>query len=365
MVRCNRFGRSRLAGLAALVALAATAGAQAAPTGFSRAVLGSIPTSTQAVLGDHYPAVRVPFPNGVIGYPNLTYASIPGFRPLHLDLYDPPGRRSPHPLIVYLHGGGWAFGQPRQSGAFSNWPDVMALIASRGYVVASVEYRLSSEAPFPAAIQDVKAAVRWLRANARQFGIDPRHVGVWGGSAGGHLAALDAVTCTVGALSPSVAGGPTAAPGIGQAKIAPAGPDGDCVQAFATWYGVFDFNRPVPSEQRAPKADSLVNRFLGCPRGNCTPEQRAVASPSTYVQAGEPPALLIVGSADTVVGPQQSRDFARLLRSKGDQAQLLIIPGVNHSFIGKTPGATRAASLEALQKTLQFFEATLGPGRKG
>jgi acetyl esterase/lipase len=364
MMRSIAVGRLRSAGRAAavLAALFAAGAACAAPKGFSRAVLESIPTASQAVLGDHYPAVRVPFPGGVVGYPGLTYASIPGYRPLHLDLYDPPGPRTAHPLIVYIHGGGWAFGQPRQSGAFSNWPDVLALLASRGYVVASVEYRLSSEAPFPAAIQDVKAAIRWLRANARQYGIDPRHVGIWGGSAGGHLAALDAVTCGVPRLSPSVAGGPAAGPGIGQATIAPAGPEGDCVQAFATWYGVFDFSQPVPGERRPSAAGSMVDRFLGCPAGACTDEQRAVASPSTYVKSGEPPALLIVGADDTVVGPQQSRDFHRLLRSKGDTAQLLIIPGVNHSFIGKTPAATRAASLEALQRTFEFFEATLGQG---
>jgi len=348
--------RARLAA-GALAALFAAGVVCAANAGFSRTVLDSIPTASQAVLGDHYPTVRVPFPDGVVGYPDLQYAVVPAYRPLHLDLYVPAGPRTPHPLIVYIHGGGWAFGQPRQSGAFANWPDVLALIASRGFVVASVQYRFSGEAPFPAAIQDVKAAVRWLRAHSGEYAIDPRRVGVWGGSAGGHLAALDAVSCGVAALSPQASG--AARPGVLHAEIAPAGAEGDCVQAFVTWYGVFDFSKTIPGEQRAPKSDSTVGRFLGCPHTTCTAQQQAVASPATYVKAGEPPALLIVGSADTVVGPQQSRDFYHLLRSKGDRAQLLIIPGVNHSFVGKTPAATRAASLEALQKTVQFFEATL------
>ncbi|HEX8755176.1 MAG TPA: alpha/beta hydrolase [Steroidobacteraceae bacterium] len=352
-------GRLRGARLAvgALAALFAAGVVCAANAGFSRAVLDSIPTASQAVLGDNYPSVRVPFPNGVLGYPDLQYAVVPAYRPLHLDLYVPAGPRTPHPLIVYIHGGGWAFGQPRQSGAFANWPGVLALIASRGFVVASVQYRFSGEAPFPAAIQDVKAAVRWLRAHAGEYGIDPRRVGVWGGSAGGHLAALDAVSCGVAALSPQASG--AAAPGVLRAEIAPAGPEGDCVQAFVAWYGVFDFSKAVPAERQAPRSDSTVGRFLGCPHTACTAAQQAVASPATYVKPGEPPALLIVGSADTVVGPQQSRDFYHLLRSKGDRARLLIIPGVNHSFVGKTPAATRAASLEALQKTLGFFEATL------
>lgn len=337
------------------IGVLAAVSAGAAPQGLPPAVLNAIPTASRAVLGDHYPAVRVSFPNSVTGYPALTYAVIPGYRPLHLDLYLPPGPHKPHPLIVYIHGGGWAFGQPRQSGAFVNWPDVLALIASRGYTVASVEYRLSSEAPFPAAIQDVKAAIRWLRFHAPQYEINPREVGVWGGSAGGHLAALAAVSCRVNALSPTVSGGPKIAPGIGQAKIAPAGPQRSCVQAFATWYGVFKF-------AQGPRIPSLVRLFLGCAHTECTPTQVDAANPWTYVKSGEPPGLLIVGSADTVVGAQQSRNFYHLLRAHGDPAQLLVIPGVNHSFIGKTPAATRAASLEALQRTVKFFEATLGVG---
>lgn len=358
-MRFTAVGRLRRAAVAAgaLAALLGAGAVCAASAGFSRTVLDSIPTASQAVLGDNYPTVRVPFPNGVVGYPDLQYAVVPAYRPLHLDLYVPAGPRTPHPLIVYIHGGGWAFGQPRQSGAFANWPDVLALIASRGFVVASVQYRFSGEAPFPAAIQDVKGAIRWLRAHAAQYGIDPGRVGVWGGSAGGHLAALDAVSCGVAAVSPQASG--VIVPGVLQAQVAPAGPEGDCVEAFATWYGVFDFSKAVPGERRAPDSDSPVKRFLGCPHTTCTAQQQAVASPATYVKAGEPPALLIVGSADTVVGPQQSRDFYHLLRSKGDRAQLLVIPGVNHSFVGKTPAATRAASLEALQKTVQFFETTL------
>jgi acetyl esterase/lipase len=356
----ERLRHAKLA-MGLLAVLAAAVFARAAQTGFSRAVLNSIPTGSKAVLGDHYPTVRVPFPNGVVGYPNLTYATVQGYRPLHLDLYVPAGPRVAHPLIVYIHGGGWASGHPRQSGAFANWPDVLALMASRGFVVASVAYRLSSAAPFPADIQDVKAAIRWLRANAKQYGINPSRVGVWGASAGGHLAALDAVSCGVSALNPVP---PPSAPGLGVASIAPAGPEGDCIQALVSWYGVFDFTKTLGRGGRVGGVNGgVVGRYLGCPNSACTHEQMAVASPSTYVKAGDPPSLLIVGGADTVVGPQQSRDFDNLLLSKGDKAQLIIIPGVNHSFVGKTAAETRAASLEALQKTMQFFEATLGPGR--
>ena len=321
----------------------------ATPPGLPRNLLDRIPTGNDAVLGDHYPTVRVSFPGGVVGLPALTYAVVPWYRPLHLDLYLPPGKPGRHPLVIYIHGGGWMAGHPRQSGAFANWPDVLALIASRGYVVASVEYRFSGEAPFPAAIQDVKAAIRWLRAHAAEYGIDPGRVVAWGGSAGGHLAALAGVGCGVAAMNPTTEK---------SAQIAPPGPDGDCVQGVVSWYGVFDFRAARPGS-----GNRTVKRFLGCADRGCTGAQLAAASPATYVKPGEPPMLLIVGSADTVVGPQQSRDFDALLRAKGDPVQLLIIPGVNHSFVGPTAARTRAASLEALQRTFEFFEHTVGPDR--
>jgi acetyl esterase/lipase len=345
--RCTRTLRRLLLGLGAAGLLGGGL-ALAAQSGFPRALLERIPTGSQAVLGDHYPAVHVSFPGGVVGLPALTYEVLPWYRPMHLDLYLPAGKGARRPLVVYIHGGGWMSGHPRQSGAFENWPGVLALIASRGYVVASVEYRLSGEAAFPAAIQDVKAAIRWLRANAAEYGIDPSRVVVWGGSAGGHLAALDAVTCGVASLGPISEKG---------AQVAPEGPQGDCVQGLVTWYGVFDFRQP------RPKVGRVVERFLGCSAGGCTAAQLAAASPATYVKSGEPPALLIVGSADNVVGAQQSRDFDALLRSKGDPVQLLIIPGVNHSFVGSTPASTRAASLEALQRTFEFIQGTVGSGR--
>lgn len=343
--RCMRASR-QLSLVFGMLGFLAGALVLAAQPGLPPALLERIPTGSDAVLGDHYPTVRVSFPDGVMGLPALTYAVVPWYRPLHLDLYLPRGKAGRRPLVIYIHGGGWMAGHPRQSGAFANWPDVLALIASRGYVVASVEYRFSGEAPFPAAIQDVKAAIRWLRAHAAEYGIDPGRVLVWGGSAGGHLAALAGVSCGVASLNPT---------SEKNAQIAPAGPDGDCVQGVVSWYGIFDFHAARPGS-----GNRTVKRFLGCADTGCTGAQLAGASPATYVKAGEPPMLLIVGSADSVVGPQQSRDFDALLRSKSDPVQLLVIPGVNHSFVGPTAAGTRAASLEALQRTFKFIERTVG-----
>src|SRR4051812_14686555 len=186
-----------LAGLAVLT-LANGLALGDAPSTDSEPAIGA-----KAVLEDRYPERRVAFPGGVTGLPDLVYSTVAGFRPLTLDLYLPPESVSGGaPVIIYVHGGGWTSGHTRHSGAFENWPGVLASLAGRGYVVASLSYRLSGEAPSPAAEQDVKSAVRWLRGNAARFGVDKRHIGIWGGSAGGQLAALAGTSCGVPALEP-------------------------------------------------------------------------------------------------------------------------------------------------------------------
>ena len=170
--------------------------------GTAAAAEDAVATAAHPVLEDRYPERRTAFAGGVVGFADLTYSVLPGFRPLRLDLYQPPGAPGSHPLVVFIHGGGWMSGHTRHSGAFEDWPGVLASLAAKGYVVASLEYRLSGEAPFPAAIQDVKAAIRWLRARAPQYGIDRQRAIVWGGSAGGQLAALAATSCGAAALRP-------------------------------------------------------------------------------------------------------------------------------------------------------------------
>ncbi|PTS76289.1 hypothetical protein DBR17_14915, partial [Sphingomonas sp. HMWF008] len=175
------------------------------------AVIGS---NVQAVGADSFAGTRVAFADGVIGYPDIPYQTLPGYRPLKLDLFLPPASfaaAGPRPLIIYVHGGGWMAGGPRRSAAYVDWPKVLAALAAKGYVVASVSYRFSREAPFPAAIQDVKASIRWLRARAKTYNIDPKRAAIWGQSAGGHLAALAGVSCHVAALEPGARIEPKAA----------------------------------------------------------------------------------------------------------------------------------------------------------
>lgn len=314
-----------------------------------------IPVEASPVLDDRFPQVSVPFASDVESLPDLVYSVPPGFRPLRLDLYRPRNAGSAAgglPLVVYVHGGGWQAGHTRHSGAFGNWPRALATLASTGYVVASIEYRLSGEARFPAAIQDVKTSIRWLRSKSSQFGIDPTRVILWGGSAGGQLAALAATSCKVESLAPVF---------LRQGSPDPQSPlavQSDCVQGFVTWYGIFDFlNAPLsgPAEQ---SASSAPGRYLGCAPVDCR-ETAALASPVTHVDKDDPPALLIHGDLDKVVPVAQSQSFHAALRSKGVPAKLLVLKGVDHSFIGADAETTRRASLQALTATFEFFDATV------
>jgi len=188
----------------------------------------------------------------------VTFSRPAGFRPLRLDLYKPKTGKG-YPLVVYIHGGGWQSGHTRHSGAFENWPAVLASLAARGYVVASLEYRLSDEAPFPAAIHDVKTALRFLRSNAEDFAIDRKRAVVWGGSAGGQLAALAATSCDDERLQPAFA-----------AKDQLLAQQSDCVQGFVAWYGIFDF-QSLPefsaSNRNAASVGSAATKYLKCSGG--------------------------------------------------------------------------------------------------
>jgi acetyl esterase/lipase len=303
-------------------------------------------------LGDHYPTRHTAFPKGVSGISDVTYESLPGFRPLTLDLYLPSDRKSPHPLVLYIHGGGWTAGHSRQSGAFDDFPGVLASLAARGYAVASLNYRLSSEAPFPAAIQDVKAAIKFIRAHGDEYSVDKSKGLVWGGSAGGHLAALAALTCGVKELEPELPPNPSP-------ESVRVSEQNDCMQGAVTWYGVFDLSM-VPSLSGSNVPSPTIRKFLNCADA-CATTTLETASPIHYVTTKSPPFLLVHGSADKTVDPLQSTHFKEVMEHAGAHADLLMIPSVDHSFIGATPEATRAASLQALHRTVEFIDSTLKP----
>jgi acetyl esterase/lipase len=306
------------------------------------AKIRAYPTAAVPDLVDHYPDRVTPFSGGVTGLADVVYSTLPGFRPLIVDIYMPPKGKAPKPLILYIHGGGWIAGHTRHSGALADFPKVLANLASEGFVVASLEYRLSGEAPFPAQLQDARAAIRFLKANAAKYGIDPARTGVWGGSAGGHLTALTALSCGDASLDP-----------------APAPAGSECVQAAVTWYGVFDFAPMLAAAQPAAGPNPAA-KVLGCAAESCTAAQVARISPVTYIDKRDPPFLLIHGTADTQVPVSQSRAGEAAMRAAGMNVESLYIPDVEHSFIGKTPAITRAATLQATNATFDFFHKVLG-----
>ncbi|MBC9033736.1 alpha/beta fold hydrolase [Sphingomonas sp. JC676] len=314
--------------------------------------LDTVEISAASVRDDHFPQVAADYPDGIVARPHVEFANYLGFRPLQLDLYlhADRSRTKPRPLILWVHGGGWSRGDARGSGAFTDFPAVLAMVAARGYVVASVDYRLSGEARFPAQIQDVKAAIRYLRSKAGDYGIDPERVVLWGGSAGGHLAALAATTCGVADFDP-----PASTGRLGRSAAQGAKPlaVSDCVQGAALWYGVYDLAAHGKVGQRG-SALGNVAPFLGCDVAACQDKAEA-ASPIHHIGAQTPSILLIHGTADDEVAYQQTEEMATALKAAGRPVDVLLIPEMGHGLIGRTAAATRAANLQALQRTLDFF----------
>jgi acetyl esterase/lipase len=319
--------------LVAAALLAAGTGQAAPPRVFA--------VSDQPSLDDHFPVRPVLFPKGVNAYRDVAYQQLPGYTPQVVDIYV-PATRGPHPLVLYIHGGGWVAGHTRHSGALADFPAVLAALAAEGFTVASLEYRLSAEARFPAQLQDAKAALRFLGDHAGQYRIDASRVGIWGGSAGGHLTALTALTCKDASF------GPAAAKDI-------------CASAAVTWYGVFDFGGLIAA--RGGGGDMNAEKLLGC-SGPCTAEQYAFASPLSYIDARDPPFLLIHGTEDKTVPVGQSHTAEAALRQAGVPVEAIYIAGVDHSFIGSTPAQTRNATLQAVNATFDFLHAKLGVPRR-
>jgi len=300
----------------------------------------------------------VTFPGGVT-MTEMTYSTLQGFRPLTLDLYQPPGKSEPRPVLIFIHGGNWVGGDSRHDSPFGDFPGLLASIAARGYVVASVNYRLAGEAHFPAAVLDIKTAIRFLRIHATDYNLDGTRFAAWGVSAGGHLASMIAVSCGVAALEPPTADGDK--------------PPSDCVQAAIDWCGLIDletiytdFDKPVPDT-------SVEGAFLGCEPALCPTEVAHNASPLTYINAMSPPFLIQHGDADTTVSVKQSQELYDALKAQGVPAELVIYPGVAHMLA--KPGQTGSLAfdpvtdMQAIAKLENFLDtsfpkkAALGAGK--
>ena len=233
---------------------------------------------------------------------------------LRLDLYLPEGQ-GPFPVIIWIHGGGWTSGDKDLDP-----DDPQVLQVGRGYAVASINYRLSQQAKFPAQIEDCKAAVRWLRARASNYNLDPARIAVWGSSAGGHLAALLGTSGDVVELEGS--------------EDNPGYPSR--VNAVVDWFGPTDLLKmsadslPFPCnilDHNSPfSPESLL---IGCAIQTC-PDKTDKANPIKYVSADDPPFLIMHGDRDCLVGPQQSRRLYDALTAVGAEATLKFIAGAGH-----------------------------------
>lgn len=250
---------------------------------------------------------------------DLVYKRVNGIV-LTLDLYRPEEVSGLLPVIVCIHGGHWDAGGKERCPAVT--------LVQDGYAVASIDYRLTRTAPFPAQIEDCKAAVRWIRANASTYRLDPDRIGVWGYSAGGHLAALLGTSGGVPELEGS----------------------GDNMQYSSQVQAVCVVAGPVDLLSVAnlgPKRMFAIEALLGGPLEKDKVNATA-ASPIHYVSKDDPPFLIVHGEADRVVPVEQGQHFYEELRKAGVNATLKILP-VGH----------QAVQMDALKDAEVFFDTTL------
>ncbi|WP_434599563.1 alpha/beta hydrolase fold domain-containing protein [Streptomyces sp. A5-4] len=292
------------------------------------------------------PPHRAPEPpataeDGIRRFEAITYATTPGYRPRLLDVHVPPAD-APVPAVVWIHGGGWLDGDRRYPPPTVPVTLLHGSVLGAGLALVCIDYRHSLEAPFPAQLHDVKAAIRYVRHYAGDFGIDPERIGVWGESAGGHLAALAAL-------------------------VTPGSPDGhalegnegvreghSAVQAVVDWYGVSELgallSHPMP---HMPPGVEFPDPYAALLGGTVEerPELARIASPVTYAAGATPPPFLLVhGTRDALVPYSQSEALAKALRAVDGDVTLQPVDGADHIFIGApdiTPIVTESVAFLA------------------
>src|SRR5262245_3164338 len=279
----------------------------------------------QVALAQKPPTV----PDGVTFEPNIEYSN-PDGQHLQLDLARPKKADGTFPAIVCIHGGGF------RAGTRQGYDNLIVKLAEQGYVAVTVNYRLAPKYQFPAAVHDAKAAVRWLRANADKYQIDPKRIGTTGGSAGGHLAQFLGVTAVVKEFEGD--GG---------------NPDqSSSVACVVNVYGPSDFTK---SYGKSVDAAEVLPLFLG---GNLEQarHKHIISSPLYWVTPNAAPTLCIHGTEDKYVAHEQAVWIVDKLKAADVEAELLTLQGAGHGFKGKD--AERAD--EAL---FEFFDRHLKPRR--
>jgi len=272
-------------------------------------------------------AAEAVVPDDVIFERNVEYAN-PDDQHLQLNIARPKADSQLFPAVLCIHGGGF------RAGSREGYNQLCLSLAHHGFVAATITYRLAPKYQFPAAVHDAKAAVRWLRANAAEYKIDPRRIGVTGGSAGGHLAQFLGVTAGVaefeGDQNPGFSSG---------------------VACVVNVYGPSDFTK---SYGKSVDAHEVLPLWLG---GNV--EQARLrhieASPLNWVTPHTAPTLLIHGTEDKYVAYEQALWMHDRLAACGVEVELLTLQGAGHGFKGTD-------AEKADQALLAFFESRLKPG---
>jgi acetyl esterase/lipase len=268
--------------------------------------------------------------------PDVQYCTGAG-KSLLMDVFIPKSRiRTPTPAVLWIHGGGWERGDKNgNSGA--------QLLANEGFVTASLFYRLSGDSPFPADIEDCKCAIRFLRANASKYGIDPDRIGVAGASAGGHLAELVATADQSAGLE-----GDGGWPNISSKVL-----------AASAYYGASDFTVGAMQFQHHT-GQVIVKLFRGTEKEK--PELYRKASPIFYISKDDPPLLLVHGQKDDLVPFDQSVRMADAYRQAGLPVEFIAVENAGHDFahVGDAPISPAVETIH--QKTVDFFKRYLVSG---
>lgn len=281
---------------------------------------------TSAVLwAQQRPPQGPRLPDDVKALRDVPYVKADADKAQVLDLFVPKSDK-PLPLIVWIHGGAWRGGSKAQCAALP--------FLAKGYAVASVEYRMSQVATFPAQIHDCKAAIRWLRANAKQHNIDPERIGVWGSSAGGHLVALLGVTAGDKELDGSL--GEHAAVSTR-------------IKCVVDWFGPTNLSTMGSGGKIDHDSPNAPEALL---IGGAVPQNRdkaAKASPVTYVTQDDAPILIMHGDKDDVVPKTQSDEFHAALKKAGVDVTYKVVEGAGHGFRDRS----------VIQAVEEFFRAKL------
>ena len=276
--------------------------------------------------------------DGTRVYADVAYAELRGFRPLLLDLYVPAAPLGPSavtaaaapvteasagtpdllPLVVWIHGGGFHSGDRRNLPETYPHNSVFDRLVAAGVAVATIDYRLSGEATFPAQLDDVLVAIDYLRRYAPAYGIDADRIGTWGESAGGALASLAGLTS-------------------------------GHVSAVVAWYPLTDL-----AHHHADRADSVEAELLGAAPAD-VPELAASASAVSRVTADAPPFLIVHGDADRVLPLDQSERLHAALLAAGATSTLHVVPGADHCF----EGYDNIGGL--VDESVAFLSGTLSP----